>query len=123
MTRIIFCFSAILGFLSVAMGAFATHSLKGTLSPQALEWVETASKYQMYHALALGLVGMYLQFFQSPLLKYAAASISIGIIIFSGSLYLLAAGAPRFFGAIVPIGGTLLLIGWSLVFLFFFKKK
>ena len=101
--------------LAVAVGAFAAHGLKSVLSPYALGLVETAARYQMYHALALLLVGA-LQ--MSPLvaprwLKIAALAFVIGIVVFSGSLYALALSGVGLWGAVTPVGGTAFILGWA----------
>ena len=93
--------------LAVALGAFAAHGLKAVLDAQQLALFETASRYQMYHALALLVVGVMLtnpQFSRS-LLKLAAIAFILGIILFSGSLYLLALVGVSWLGAITPLGG------------------
>jgi uncharacterized membrane protein YgdD (TMEM256/DUF423 family) len=103
--------------LAVILGAFAAHGLKATLDTQQLALFETASRYQMYHALALLVVGVMLtnpQFSQS-LLKLAALAFILGIILFSGSLYLLALVGVSWFGAITPLGGIAFLSGWFIM--------
>jgi uncharacterized membrane protein YgdD (TMEM256/DUF423 family) len=100
--------------LAVVLGAFAAHGLKAVLNVQQLALFETASRYQMYHALALLVVGVMLtnpQFSRS-LLKLAAIAFSLGIILFSGSLYLLALVGVSWLGAITPLGGIAFLSGW-----------
>jgi uncharacterized membrane protein YgdD (TMEM256/DUF423 family) len=103
-----------LALLAVVLGAFAAHGLKAVLDAQQLTLFETASRYQMYHALALLAVGMMLtnpQFSRS-LLKLAALAFILGIILFSGSLYLLALVGVSWLGAITPLGGIAFLVGW-----------
>ena len=100
--------------LAVVLGAFAAHGLKAVLDGQQLALFETASRYQMYHALALLVVGVMLtnpQFSRS-LLKLAAIAFILGIILFSGSLYLLALVGASWLGAITPLGGIAFLAGW-----------
>ena len=100
--------------LAVVLGAFAAHGLEAVLNVQQLALFETASRYQMYHALALLVVGVMLtnpQFSRS-LLKLAAIAFSLGIILFSGSLYLLALVGVSWLGAITPLGGIAFLSGW-----------
>jgi uncharacterized membrane protein YgdD (TMEM256/DUF423 family) len=100
--------------LAVVLGAFAAHGLKAVLDGQQLALFETASRYQMYHALALLVVGVMLtnpQFSRS-LLKLAAIAFILGIILFSGSLYLLALVGASWLGAITPLGGIAFLSGW-----------
>ncbi|MDC1287422.1 DUF423 domain-containing protein [Gammaproteobacteria bacterium] len=100
--------------LAVILGAFAAHGLKAILDAQQLALFETASRYQMYHALALLVVGVMLTNpqFSRRLLKYAAVAFILGIILFSGSLYLLALFGVSWLGAITPIGGIAFLAGW-----------
>jgi uncharacterized membrane protein YgdD (TMEM256/DUF423 family) len=105
-----------LALLAVVLGAFAAHGLKAVLDAQQLALFETASRYQMYHALALLVVGVMLtnpQFSRS-LLKLAALAFILGIILFSGSLYLLALVGVSWLGAITPLGGLAFLSGWLL---------
>ncbi|MEI8026000.1 MAG: DUF423 domain-containing protein [Pseudomonadota bacterium] len=104
--------AGIYGFLAVVLGAFGTHSLKNILDPSSLQIFDVGVKYQMYHALALGFVAALAQPSLSKHLKKAALLFSIGILIFSGSLFALIATQVRVLGAITPIGGGLLILGW-----------
>jgi uncharacterized membrane protein YgdD (TMEM256/DUF423 family) len=100
--------------LAVVLGAFAAHGLKAVLDAQQLVLFETASRYQMYHALALlcvGVMSIHAQF-SRRMLKFAALAFILGIILFSGSLYLLALSGIRWLGAITPLGGIAFLVGW-----------
>ena len=115
MARILLSCGALLGFLSVAAGAFGAHALKSRLDPDMLAIFETAARYQMYHALALLGVGLLYDRLQSPLLAPAGGSFLAGTVIFSGSLYLLTLTGSRWLGAITPIGGVALLAGWLLL--------
>lgn len=104
---------AILGGLGVIAGAFGAHGLKDSMNEKSLEIFETAAKYQMYHALALLAVGLLgLQVRSSTLLNVAGWSFLIGTLIFSGTLYALALSGIRWLGAITPIGGVGMIIGW-----------
>lgn len=112
MSRLWFAVGAALAFLSVAAGAFGAHALQDRLAPDRLETWELAARYQMYHALALLLfawAGTYWDRFPSAL---AGSLLLFGVVVFSGSLYALSLGAPRWFGAITPIGGVALLAAW-----------
>jgi uncharacterized membrane protein YgdD (TMEM256/DUF423 family) len=103
--------------LAVVLGAFAAHGLKAVLDAHQLALFETASRYQMYHALALLVVGVMLtnpQFSRS-LLKIAALAFILGIILFSGSLYLLALVGVSWLGAITPLGGIAFVSGWLMM--------
>src|SRR6478609_3148496 len=87
---------ATFGFLSVALGAFGAHALKPTLIGYgSLDTFELAVRYQFFHALALLIIGLMMEKTNTPLLRYAAALIVIGITLFSGSLYALAFQAGR----------------------------
>ncbi|MFN3852343.1 MAG: DUF423 domain-containing protein [Spirosomataceae bacterium] len=113
---------AILGALGVALGAFGAHALKDMLTASnRLDTFETAVKYQFYHALALILVGILSQNFTVKTMNYSGLSMLIGTIIFSGSLYLICFTGIKAFGAIAPIGGTLMIVGWLLLFWSVFK--
>lgn len=111
--------AGLLGLLAVALGAFGAHALAERFAahPRASDWWQTAFQYQMAHALALlGLVAVWSRL--SPSLAAAAAiAWTLGVLIFAGSLYAMALGAPKWLGAITPLGGTALLIGWLLLML------
>ncbi len=106
---------AILGGLSVLIGAFAAHSLRGVLSLSALTLVETGARYQMYHALALLGVGLLALWYKEPsvLLKITGCCFVAGIVCFSGSLYGLSLGNASWLGPVTPMGGLLLVVGWG----------
>lgn len=107
---------ALLGGLAVALGAFAAHGLKARLSPEMLTIFEVGVRYQMYHALAVVAAAM-----GGPILwrlrstSWACAMWTLGVVIFSGSLYALAVTEVRWLGAITPIGGVAFLLGWGLL--------
>ena len=108
--------ASISGFLAVAVGAFGAHALKAHLlmigKPEVFE---TASKYHFYHSFLLLLIGI-LQFnIKTKLLSYASAAIFCGILLFCGALYALALTGVGLLGAVAPIGGVFLLIGWFLI--------
>ena len=113
-SRRVLCTGAALALLAVGSGAFAAHGLKTMLDPQQLALFETAARYQMYHALALLVVGILacVKQFSRPLLKLAAFAFILGIFLFCGSLYLLALSGITWLGAITPLGGTAFLAGW-----------
>ena len=114
-----------LALLAVVLGAFAAHGLKAVLDAQQLALFETASRYQMYHALALLVVGVMLTNpqFSRRMLKLAALAFILGIILFSGSLYLLALVGVSWLGAITPLGGLAFLAGWLLTMFATLKPK
>jgi uncharacterized membrane protein YgdD (TMEM256/DUF423 family) len=107
---------AIFGALSVCTGAFGAHALKGKFEPPELaDTYEIAVRYQMYHALALVLVGLIGLHSASVWLNAAGGCFVGGILIFSGLLYAYALGGPKILGAIVPIGGLAMIIGLVLL--------
>lgn len=111
--NIVLLLAAIFSGLSVAIGAFAAHGLKNLLDIKALGWIETGAQYQMSHGLALLILGFAIK--QWPNWKglmAASVSFSAGILLFSGSLYLMAATQIKALGIITPIGGLAFLIGW-----------
>jgi len=104
---------AVFGALAVGIGAFGAHGLKDRLAASGRgEVYETAARYQMYHALALVLVGLLALHGSSPCLNIAGTCFVAGIVVFSGLLYALALGGPKILGAIVPLGGTAFIAGW-----------
>lgn len=119
--------AAILGALSVALGAFAAHTLKESISGYALEIFETAVRYQFYHVFALLAVGIIYKEFPGKMLLWSGRLFIAGIILFSGSLYVLtaikAAAQPGYnwVGAVTPLGGLCFILGW--IFLFLGCKK
>ena len=116
-TQIGIAIAAIFGLLAVIAGAAGTHFLRETLDAGALRTFETAARFQMYHALALLAVGILSRRWQTRVLTVCAALFTLGILLFSGSLYILALSGSGIFGAIAPVGGVCLMAGWaSLVF-------
>ena len=114
MDRTFLLLAAVLGFIGVALGAFGAHGLRGRLTPEMLAVFETGVRYQMYHVFALLAVAAAIAHFgQVRLLDIAGWSFIAGTLIFSGSLYALALTGAGMFGAITPIGGVGLLIGWA----------
>lgn len=106
---------SLLAGTAVAGGAFGAHSLKAVLAPDMLTVFETAVRYQMYHALALLMVGFLAdRRFQKPA-RYAGWAFVAGILLFSGSLYVLSLTGLRWLGAVTPLGGLCFLIGWGLL--------
>jgi uncharacterized membrane protein YgdD (TMEM256/DUF423 family) len=102
---------AVLAGLAVVLGAFAAHALQSRVGADALGWWHTAVEYQMWHALAvvaLGLAG--LRWARLPAWLFVG-----GTVVFSGTLYAMALGAPRLLGAITPLGGLTLIAGWAVL--------
>ena len=113
--KVFLLLGAIFGGLSVASGAFASHALKAQLSARSLEIFETGARYQMYHALALIAVAILLQLLDGnqSILTTAGSAFTVGILLFSGSLYALSLSGIGWLGAITPIGGVAFLVGWG----------
>ncbi len=118
---------AILGALAVIAGAFGAHALKGVLAEDALASFQTAVRYQMWHALALLFLGGVKQEVKTR--NGVALFWCWGTILFSGSIYFLHLGpllsgtSWRFLGPVTPVGGLLLILGWSLLFIAQLKKR
>ncbi len=104
--------AAVNGFIAVAAGAFAAHSLQKRMSPDTLAVFETAARYQMYHALALLAVACFARVAPAPGVTVAGWAFTIGIALFSGSLYALCITSIRRLGIITPFGGVAFLVGW-----------
>ena len=117
MSNVFIALGALFGGLSVLIGAFAAHSLRIVLSPSALALIETGTRYQMYHALALFGVGL-LSLWQKDLtllLTIAGSCFTGGVLLFSGSLYGLSLGNAVWLGPVTPVGGLLLMAGWGVL--------
>ncbi|MCS6899839.1 MAG: DUF423 domain-containing protein [Myxococcales bacterium] len=117
MARWLIFLSACSGFLSVVLGAFGAHGLKGRLAPlpdgvQRLEWWHTGATYQMAHALALAVAAFLAQQGAVAAARMAGGGFVLGTLLFSGSLYLMAWTGVRGLGAITPLGGLSFLVGW-----------
>jgi uncharacterized membrane protein YgdD (TMEM256/DUF423 family) len=104
---------AIAAFLAVTLGAFGAHALRGKLTPEMLVVFQTGVQYHMYHALALILVAGVMGHISGWLVQTAGWCFAAGIVLFSGSLYLLAVTGVTILGAITPIGGLFFLAGWA----------
>jgi uncharacterized membrane protein YgdD (TMEM256/DUF423 family) len=107
--------AAVNGFLAVAAGAFATHALSRRLSADALSWFETGARYHAYHALALlaiALLSANSAMKDDWSLGLAGGGFLAGIILFCGSLYLMALTGTRALGFVTPVGGVCFLAGW-----------
>lgn len=115
--------SAVCGLTGVAMGAFGAHGLKAVLTTEMLAVYKTAVDYQMWHALGIGLIAVFRQQVpESTLLKWAGWLMFAGIVLFSGSLYLLAILNAKWLGMITPLGGVAFLSAWVCVAVFAFKS-
>lgn len=107
---------AILAFLGVALGAFGAHALKSRLDADLLAVYQTGVQYHLVHALGIVLIGILVMLLPAARwLPAAAWTMTAGVILFSGSLYLLSITGVRMLGAITPVGGVALLVAWLLV--------
>ena len=113
MDRTFLLAGAVAGLVAVAFGAFGAHGLRGRLTPEMLAVFETGVRYQMYHALALLLVAALAPHVPGKAIAAAGWLFVAGIVVFSGSLYLLAVTGVTILGAITPIGGVAFLAGWA----------
>ena len=121
--------AAILGFLSVILGAFAAHALKELLSDYAVNIFETGVRYQFYHVFALLAAGILYKEFPNKFIKWSGIFFIAGIILFSSSLYFLTyvkgtvMPGYKWIGPITPIGGLFFILGWLFLFAGCFKNK
>lgn len=116
MGRVFLLLAAVAGATGVALGAFGAHALRDKLAPESLDVWQTAVQYQLWHALALFGIGILLALY--PASRWVAAAgwaCAAGILVFSGSLYLLALTGARGLGAVTPLGGLALIAGWVLL--------
>lgn len=128
MQKIFLILGTILAGLGVALGAFGAHGLKKIVPPETVSSYQTGVQYQMYHAFALLVVGILSERLSRGLLNWAGAFFVLGIVLFSGSLYLLASlkamnkvGVSGI-GIITPIGGLMFIIGWLILLLAILRK-
>ncbi len=105
---------AVLGAVGVAMGAFGAHMLKDRVEPRMLDIWSTATQYQLWHALAVVAVALLIarEGGDSTAARVAGGAFIFGVLVFSGSLFLLVLTGKTWLGAITPIGGTALIVGW-----------
>jgi len=122
MSKPILMTASILLALAVAIGAFGAHGLKAHLSTEMMQIYKTGVEYHFYHALGLLLIGILSISMPSGLLNWSAILLTIGIIMFSGSLYVLAITGIKWLGAITPLGGLSFIAGWILLFVAVWKK-
>ena len=115
--------AAVAGFLAVGLGAFAAHGLRNVLSAEYLTVFQTGVHYQMVHALALLAVAMLLAKNPARSLRIAAWGFTLGIVLFSGSLYALTLSGVRGLGMITPFGGVAFLVGWASLAWFAWRSR
>jgi len=116
--------TAFLGIITIILGAFGAHSLKGMLTPDALNAFETAVRYQMYHVLFLLFINT-TQLLTNKSKQLISLIILMGILFFSGSIYAITIGgiSAKYIWFITPLGGLLLITGWTFLFLKLIKNK
>lgn len=112
MERTFLALGALSAGLAVVAGAFGAHGLRGRLSPDMMAVFETAARYHMYHALGLLAVAVVAGRLMARGAVLAGWLFVAGTLLFSGSLYLLALGGPRWLGAVTPLGGLCFIVGW-----------
>ena len=123
MTNPLITMAAVNGLLAVMLGAFMSHSLDETITTELLGVFQTGVLYHMYHSLAALAAGILSHVYPKVrLLKFSAYSFLLGIVFFSGSLYLLALTELPLIGMITPIGGTFFIFGWIMLCIFGAKK-
>jgi uncharacterized membrane protein YgdD (TMEM256/DUF423 family) len=115
MDRTFLLIGALAAFIGVGFGAFGAHGLRERISPEMLAVFETGVRYQMYHAFAVLIVALALARLDAPIVRAAGWAFTVGIVVFSGSLYALALTGVTMLGAITPIGGVAFLAGWGLL--------
>jgi uncharacterized membrane protein YgdD (TMEM256/DUF423 family) len=112
-TRTFFALGALVALLSVAFGAFGAHVLEPRLDARAMNSFQTAARYQMFHGVALFVAAWACERFPGALPRAAGWAFVVGVALFCGSLYALAFGSPRWFGAVAPLGGLSFMVGWG----------
>jgi len=118
MPKLIFIFSSISGIIAVGLGAFGAHALKAKLEAEGtLATFQTAVQYQFFHTLALLIIGLLINRYAQSWLTYSGYAMMAGVVIFSGSLYLLCFTGQKWLGAITPIGGVGFILGWFFLLL------
>ena len=111
--RLFVVLGALLAALGVALGAFGAHALRARVAPETFAIYQTAVQYHMWHALGLVGVGLLCNVLPgSTWLRASGWLLALGIVLFSGSLYLLAVTGMRWLGAVTPLGGSALILGW-----------
>ncbi len=110
----------IFAMLAVALGAFGAHGLKNVLDANTMQVYQTSVQYHMYHALGLIGIGILMHVTSASLLPLAATLMLVGILLFSGSLYILSMTGMRWLGMVTPFGGVCFLVAWALLAWSFF---
>jgi len=114
---------ALLGLVGVGAGAMGAHALRGRIDEQALGWWETAAHYAQVHAVLIVAIALVCAPPRPRLVSTSLVSLAVGVVIFAGTLDAMALGGPRWLGAITPLGGTCLLVGWLAIALHGLRKR
>lgn len=127
MKQIVLVIGGIYGMLSIILGAFGAHAFKNLVTPDKLDSFEVGVRYQMYHAIVLLIIGLFLNL-ETSIEKWTAWSIIIGTFLFSVSIYLLAFAEYwkinlKFLGPVTPLGGLFMIAGWALLIIGFVKTR
>lgn len=127
MKQIVLIIGGIYGMLSIILGAFGAHAFKNLVTPDKLDSFEVGVRYQMYHAIVLLIIGLFLNL-ETSIEKWTAWSIIIGTFLFSVSIYLLAFAEYwkinlKFLGPVTPLGGLFMIAGWALLIISFVKTR
>lgn len=128
MQKIFLIIGVLLAGLAVGLGAFGAHGLKKVVSPEDVATYQTGVQYQLYHALALLLVGILTERISNEFVSYSGVLFTAGIVLFSGSLYLIVSLhavnriVPTAIGVLTPIGGLLFILGWICLLIGIIKK-
>jgi uncharacterized membrane protein YgdD (TMEM256/DUF423 family) len=118
-----FIFASVSGLVSVLLGAFGAHALRGSIDERAMQAFETGVNYQLTHTLVLLLCCFMLeQWGRQPYLAYAVYAFAAGIVLFSGSLYLISIAQLKWLGPVTPLGGVCLIVGWGLLTLAIWQR-
>ncbi|MFA7617054.1 MAG: DUF423 domain-containing protein [Moheibacter sp.] len=127
MKKTVLLTASVYGMTAVILGAFGAHLFKQFLAPEKLVGFETGVRYQMYNAIVLLVLGLFLKF-ETAYEKNAVSCLIIGGFLFSVSIYFLSFSEfwgvnLKFLGPVTPLGGLLMIVGWLLLFLYFLKNK
>lgn len=128
MQKIFLIIGTVLAGLAVVLGAFGAHGLQKVVSPDRVAIYQTGVQYQMYHALALILTGLLSERILNSFLSYAGVMFVAGVVLFSGSLYLIVSlyamnrTVPKGVGILTPIGGLFFILGWVCLLVSILKK-
>lgn len=113
--RCLLAAAAVMGLLGVGFGAFGAHGLQEVLVGPRLDWFRTATLYHLVHAVAAAAVAVLAGYLPGRLVLASGWAMVAGVVVFSGSLYLMAVSDWRWLGAVTPVGGLLMMAGWAML--------